>query len=114
MLVPMTDVTNGITAYVRNDVLPHLPTDGVKGFGIGVAAALAVNRIEHLVKQLIDMPIVALLGVVDENEMVDVDALREAALQAMPDDGISFQIGNQHKITFGSDDVNKLYKFITR
>lgn len=114
MLVPMSDVINGITNYFRSDVLPNLPTDGIKGFGVGFAAALAVNRIERIIRQLAELPIVAMLGVVDDQEMVDVDAMREAALQAMPEEGLGIQIGTQHKITFGADDVHKLYKLITR
>lgn len=114
MLVPMNDVINGITAFFRTEVLPHLPTDGVKGFGVGFAAALAINRIEKIIRQLIGLPVVAMLGVVDDGDMVDIEALREAALQAMPDDGLGIQITPQHRITFGADDVNKLYKLITR
>lgn len=114
MMVPMDNVIGGITAYFRGEVLPHLPTTGVKGFGVGFAASLAINRIETIIRQLAGIPVVAMLGVVDDGDKVDIDALREAALQAMPEDGISIQLTNQHRITFGVDDVHKLYKLITR
>lgn len=114
MTVPMNDVISGITAYFRTEVMPHLPTDGVKGFGVGFAAALAINRIEKIIRQLAGIPVVAMLGVIDDNDMVDIDALREAALQTMPEDGLSIQITGQHRITFGNDDVQKLYNLITR
>lgn len=114
MLVPMGEVINGVSSYVKSEVLPNLPSEGLKGFGIGFAAALAMNRIETIIRQLVQTPLVGMLGVVDEDDRVDIDALRAAALQAMPEEGLGIQLTAQHKITFSDEDVNKLYNLMKR
>lgn len=112
MLVPFNAVIDGVTAYARTEIVPKLPGEGIKGFGVGFVSALVIGRIEHILRQLMQHPVVAMLELVDDKDRVELDTLRIAALQAMPAEGISIQITPQIKMTFGEDDITRLYEFI--
>lgn len=117
MFVPMEDVVGGVSEYVKTEILPNLPTNGVAGFGVGVAAALALRQGEKIIRNLAAHPLAAMLDVVTDAG-VDVDALKDAAMEAMPAEGLSIDIGfganKSHKLTFVREDVKKLYSMITR
>lgn len=112
MKVSFDRLVEGVTGYIRAEILPNLPSSGVQGFGVGVAASLAMARIEQLMRQLLDNPVVAMLGVVDADGMIDLDAIRDAAIQAMPSMGIKVPVFGQLSLAFDDGDINKLYSMI--
>lgn len=112
MRISINLIERGITEFAESEILPHLPSDGVAGFGIGVAAALAISRVGQLIDQLAKNPAISMLGIVDDDG-VDIDALYEAAVSAMPDKGLHVDIG-KHRLKFGKSDLEKLYSMIVR
>jgi hypothetical protein len=112
MKVSFDRLNEGVRQYVQAEILPSLPSQGIQGFGVGFAATLAMNRIETILRQLLANPAVAMLGIVDESGMIDLDAIRDAATQAMPGAGIKVPIIGQLSLSFDSSDVDKLYTTI--
>ena len=79
---------------------------------MGMVASLAMARTEQLLRQLLENPAVAMLGIVDEDGLIDMDAIRDAALQAMPGAGIKVPLLGQLSLAFDADDVHKLYNMV--
>lgn len=111
--VSMSQVSSGVRSFVQGELLPHLPTDGWQGFGVGFVSAITMQKVDGIIQRLMQHPVVAMLDVVDSDGMVDIDTVYEAAQQAMPDSGISLSLLGQ-KITFHQNDLRKLYDHIIR
>jgi hypothetical protein len=109
--LPLEKVTAGVITYFEQEVQPHLPSDGLKGFGIGFASTLALSRVGSIIRQAAMHPAVALLDVIDDKGNVDVEELYRAAMQAMPEEGIQFGVLGQ-QLRFYRDDLKKLHDMI--
>lgn len=104
-------VINGLINYADNEVMGKLPTSGkwVAGTAIGIASQKASNVIDALRNNAV----VKMLGIVDDEGCIDVDALI-SALKASADKYGRFSvsvplIGN---MTFSSSDVDSLKNYI--
>lgn len=105
-MVAIENVIRGITAYADNEVLPHLPD--TKACLLGAAVALMLRSPDKLLDK-----IPKALDVVNENNMIDVDALRDAFKHSMRNE-MSFDIPMIGKINFDASEIDKLYDYIQR
>lgn len=111
-MVSICQLEMGIARYLDAELIPKLPTDGAKGFGIQVMTTLATKRVGALVSTYASNPIIKAMGITDDAGNVDIDALREAVLKSMPDTGLAVDVPLAGKLTFYKTDVDKLYQLI--
>lgn len=109
----LDQVTAGVMRYFEAEVQPHLPSDGLRGFGVGFASVLALSRVGDIIRSISTHPAVAMLGVVDPDGRVDIDALYKAASQAMPPDGVQVGVLG-HQLRFHAEDLKKLRDMIAQ
>ena len=112
VVVSINQIEMGIAKYLDAELLPQLPKEGAKGFGVQVMATLATKRIGNLVRSYAELPLLKTMGIVDAQGGIDLPGLREAALQSMPDTGVSIDVPLAGKLTFYKADIDKLYKYI--
>ena len=104
-MVSVERVIRGIISYADNEILPHLPTN--KACLLGAGIALVLRNPDKLMEK-----IPKALNVVEDN-MVDVEALREA-FSANMRDKIEISIPFIGQLSFDAVEVDKLYDYITR
>ena len=114
MLVTTNQIKQGAALYLKNEVIPHLPSEGFAGFGFTFAATLAVGYIDKAVVTLSQHPLVSMFGIIDSEGRIELDALSEALSISMPDTGMSLPIGKSNKITFRKEDIAKLCEYIAK
>lgn len=87
-MVNIDMIERGLARYLENELIPKLPRDGLKGFGIGVAATLAIRRSGDILRGMIDKPIVKTMGLVDDDGAIDIDTVLEAVAENVPPTGV--------------------------
>lgn len=109
-MVTVKQVQSGIVRYVDSDLLPHL--DGMKKIGLGIYMGLASENIGAAIQKYKDHPAVAMLNVVTEDGMVDIDKVYAVA-KPMFEQKQSIDLPLIGRVTFDGDDVEKLYRYIS-
>lgn len=104
-------VIQGLINYADNEVLNKLPASGRWIMGTGIA--LATNRANAVVEILRENAIAKMLGVVDDDGMIDADLLIEAMKSAADRYGsMTVDVPLIGKLTFSSSDVNQLSAYM--
>lgn len=110
-MVTMQQFVDGAKNFVQTSIIPHLPND--RQFAAGVAIGLVTNKADTMLRRLKDSQMVQMLGLVDENGMVDDDALFAAMRDQMQrQGGLQFDIPWIGRMTFNALDVDALQRSI--
>lgn len=111
-MVSIECVERGVARYVDEELLPGIQQGGAKGFAIGVAASLLVKRGGNLLRGYAQKDILRQMGLVTADGAVDLDAIRDAAKDNIPSDGLSVDLPMGICIRINTGDVDKLYEMI--
>lgn len=111
-MVTLEMVENGLGRYLDAEILPKLPADGIKGFGIGVAATLLVKRGGVLIRNLGQNKTVQAMGLIGADGAVDLDVLQEAAMANVPPTGVAFDLPIGIQLRLHKDDVKCICDYI--
>jgi hypothetical protein len=99
-------IQRAITEYFNQEILSK--TTGLKKFTTDLAFNLYKPQIPKIFLRLVNNPLIKGTGVIDENNLIDVDTLYEHAKNAIQHSGQIEFMG----ILFNDADVDKLYTFI--
>lgn len=113
-MVSIECIERGIANYIDKELLQQLNTGGIKGFGLGMAASLLIKRGGNLLREYAKTPILKQLGLVTDDGAVDLDALRDAAVERMPKAGLAVDLPMGISIRLTDRDVSSLYEYIKR
>lgn len=113
-MVSIDNIERGLARYIDTDILPNLPRDGIKGVGIGIAASLLVKRGGNILREYAKNPLLQQLGLVTPDGAVDLEALREAALDNVPAQGVSVDLPLGITLRMNANDVESLYNAIRK
>lgn len=111
-MVTMDQIERGIAQYIDRELLPNLPRDGIKGFGLGMAATLLIKRGSGMLQQLSDNKALKQMGLIAPDGAIDLDAVQEAALENMPPTGVPVSLPFGIVMRFKAEDVDKLCQYI--
>lgn len=111
-MVSIRRVEKGIATYLDKEMTPKTDTEGLQGFGIGVATSLLIKRVGNIVEGYKNNGIAQALGVFDKNGNVDVDVLREVLKDNIADSGKKMTFPIVGSFTFYKSDVDMLYDCI--
>lgn len=117
-MVTIDQIEQGVAKFIDNDFIPSMNRSEATGFVMSLAAGLLLRQFHTIAEKVMQQPIVKMTGLVSENGEVDIDAIREEMVKAMPEKGTSFPIEFKalHKtfdITLTPGDVDKIYGYIT-
>ena len=105
-------IETGIARYIDAELIPKLPDDGLKRFGIGMVSGLVAKRGGMILEHVAKMPILQMLTVVDSSGGLDVGLLYEIAKEKVPSAGMNIEVPFVGKIKMYPADIEKLYRYI--
>ena len=109
MTVTIEQVRNGITAYIDSEIAPML--EGWERVGFCSAAALILRNLPKVFDQYKTNNFIRMLGIIDENDNIDLDALRDAMASYLTEEHIDIPIIKRRMKVTGKD-LDKLYNMI--
>lgn len=110
-MVSTEQFKRGTINYIERELLPLM--QGWKKIAAATYVSLAADNVEKMLLGIKDHPMVAVLGVFDENGMIDEDKLCEA-LHKQIDSDICIPIPVLGEFNFNRADVDKLTQHIKR
>lgn len=111
-MVAINKIEKGVAAYLDGELMPKLPSSGLERVLTGTALSLAIRRSGTIIAGYKDNKAVQMLGIMDANGNVDVDALAEELKKNIPTEGVKVDVPIIGALTFHKDDVDKLYEYI--
>lgn len=110
-MVTISQVQLGFTKYVDDEIIGKI--SGLEKWIIGAYVGLAARKSVELFNQLKDNPAVKMLGVIDEDDLIDIDLLyEEFKNQAKEHGAVTFNVPIIGALTLNSSDIDKLYNCI--
>lgn len=109
-MIPYNQVVNGVTKYIDSEILPKV--EGLSKIVVGVVLAGAVKKGDALVEQIKAIPIVKMIGIVDDENRVDIETIYEELKKQVSREPISMVLPGVGKVTFNHDDIDKMYSHI--
>ena len=116
-MVTKTQVVNAMRKYIDNELLPNAKTK-VDRFALRGASAVLTLRPNVILDKVLGLPLVGMLGVVDESGNVDIDLLRELLPAAMGNDTIDLRYkvmpwdAEEYGFSLGVDDIKKIFTYL--
>ena len=109
-MVTLAQATAGIEKYLDAEILAKIPD--WRKWVLGAGASRMLSRSTEIFNQIKNHPIVAAMGVIDEQDQIYIDAIyREFSKQAQRG-AITFDIPLMGALTLNSGDIDKLYNYI--
>lgn len=110
-MITLEQAQRGLTKYIDNDILPHI--NGLKKIGVGMYAALAIENLKNAYQQNKDNPVISMIAVFDENDMIDIDKVYDV-VYPMFANGEKYTLGVPlvGEITFTRNDLEKIYSYM--
>ena len=109
-MVTIDQAMRGAAKFADNEIIPHLPMG--KGIGAGIALALIMDGGKAQLLKLRENPAVQMMGIMDEDGIIDIDRLYNAARTRVDGKKIPLTIPVIGELRFDVNDVDRLYKYI--
>lgn len=113
-MVSIDQIQKGIASYLDAELMPKLPQTGLERILIGTGASLLVKRNINKLDMLRQNPIIAAMGIFDDEGNVDIETLRDEVKKQMTDEGIKYEAPIIGTLTFHKSDIDTLYNHIMR
>ncbi len=110
MKASIQKVQSGIARFIDTEMINHL--DGWQKIGFGAASALAIKNLENIIKQYKSNPVIAMFGIIDEDNNIDIDALHDAIMDYFNTEGEYVNVPLLGRLKITKQDVETLYKYI--
>ena len=109
-MIPYNQVVNGVTRYIDDEIIPKL--EGWSKLGMAIVLSGAVKRGDTLVEQIKAIPVVKMIGIVDDENRVDIETIYKELKKQLEKEPISMVLPGVGKVTFTHQDADKLYTHI--
>lgn len=110
MTATIQKVQNGLVKFIDTELINHL--DGWQKIGFGAASALIVKNLPNTIQQYAKTPAIAMLGVIDKDMNIDIDALHDAIMDYFSTEGEYVNVPMVGRMKITKQDVESLYKYI--
>lgn len=112
-MVNAGQIKAGLSDYAFAHLLPKF--EPWKQFVAGTAIGALGGKAESILQGLSKNPAVVATGLIQENGLVDLDAIYKGALEQMQRQGtLPLDIPAIGRIVFGPEDLNAVYQAISR
>lgn len=110
-MVTFQQVQAGITKYLDNEIVDQI--SGWQKWVVGAVSSIALTNSESIFDNLKSNKLIVMLGIIDVEDMVDIDVLHtEFKRQAKESGAITFNIPMIGTLTLNEGDVDKIYQYI--
>lgn len=107
-MVSMTQLENGLTRFIDNELAPKIPTDGQNGGLKRLGFLVGLTYMVH--KQL--PTVLQTMGAVDPNGDVDMDGVMQTIGKFMPQGGLRVQVPVVNELVFYPNDIEQIKSYI--
>lgn len=111
-MVSLQQVQQGLSKFVEQELLPKM--GGAQKWIFGAGAELYIGNIASVFNKLKMHPMVSGLGVIDEQDQIDIDKLYKVLLHQADHGPMTIDVPLAGAFTFDRNDVEKLYGYIVR
>lgn len=109
-MVTLAQVQAGLNRYIAQEFLSKMT--GWQKWVFGASAAMLNSNITGIFNQLKGNNLVKMMGVIDENDNIDIDKLYAAFKEQARQSSVTFDLPVVGATTLNEGDVEKLYSFI--
>jgi hypothetical protein len=109
-MATLAQVKAGAAAYIEQEIIAKI--GGWQKWVAGAAVSMALNRADSIFEALRQNPAVQILGIVDGDGNIDVDALYAEFKRQAQRGAVSFDVPMIGKLTLNESDVDKIYQSI--
>ena len=109
-MVTLSQVQSGAARYIDDEIISKI-ADWRK-WVIGAGASIALTNTTDIFARLKASPMVQALGVIDENNMIDIDRLHGEFMKQAQKGAVTFEVPLLGALTLTSQDVDKIYHYI--
>lgn len=109
-MVNLAQVQTGIERYIDNEILARIPD--WRKWVLGAGASRMLSRSTEIFNELKLNPIVTAMGVIDDQDMIDIDTIRAEFAKQAQRGAITFNIPLMGALTLDSGDIDKIYNAI--
>lgn len=103
-------VLNGITKYIDTEIVDKI--EGWQKWVIGSGIGIALSNSTNLFNQLKDNEIVKMLGIINEENKIDIEKIYKEFKNQAKKGSVSFEVPLVGTLTLNEQDVDKIYDFI--
>ncbi len=108
-MVTMDKVKRGTAMYLETELVPSL--GGWQKWLVGAGAAILVNRMDSVVVNLANMPVVKMMDII-HGDKIDIETVYEAVREQAKTTPAVVDIPGLGTLKLSVADVDKLYKMI--
>lgn len=109
-MVTYNQVVNGMAKYIDQEIINKI--QGLPRWGLGAVSGIALSKGTNIFNALKAHPIIKMLEVIDENDMIDIDTIYTEIRKQAEKGSATFDAPMIGTITLTKDDVDKLYRLI--
>ena len=109
-MVTYNQVVNGMSKFIDQEIINKI--QGWQKWVLGTGAGIMLSKGTNIFNELKIHPMIKMLGIVDENDMVDIDVIYTELKKQAEKGAITFDAPMIGTITLTKDDVDKLYHLI--
>lgn len=108
-MVTMDKVKRGMAAYLETELIPSL--GGWQKWLVGAGAAILVNRMDNVMANMANMPIVKMMDII-HGDNIDIETVYEAVREQAKTTPAVIDVPGVGTFKLGAADVDKLYRMI--
>jgi hypothetical protein len=109
-MVTIQAIQNGLVKYVDREITPKM--QGWKKWTFGAVASMWLGNLPSTFQKIKDTPFVASLGVIGENDAVDIDKLYNELIKQAEKSAVTIDIPMIGSLSINKHDVDTLYLLI--
>lgn len=109
-MVTLAQVRAGVGRYLEAEMISKIC--GWQKWVVGAAASMALDQSAAIFNQLKTNPIVQALGVIDEQDGIDIDRLHAEFAKQAQRGAVTFDVPIIGSLTLNAQDVDKIYQYI--
>ena len=109
-MVTYNQVVNGMAKYIDQEIINKI--QGWQRWALGAGAGIMMTKGTNIFNALKANPIIKMLDVIDENDMIDIDTIYAELRKQAEKGSATFDAPMIGTITLTKDDVDKLYRLI--
>ena len=109
-MVTYNQVVNGMTKYIDQEIVNKI--QGWQRWALGAGAGIMMTKGSNMFNTLKANPIIKMLEVIDENDMIDIDTIYTELRKQAEKGSATLDAPMIGTITLTKDDVDKLYHLI--
>lgn len=109
-MVTLAQVRSGLERYIEAEIISQI-ADWRK-WVIGAAASMALDKSTDIFNQLKGNPMIKALGVIDDQDMIDIDRLHAEFAKQAQRGAITIDVPMLGALTLNAHDVDRLYQYI--